>query len=121
LEKVHEQVKATNYAAAQGAQQGAQSGQIQTGQQGAQLAKTVSRASRQKQGLIDRNIAKLPRMSQQPVRNLTGALGDLGGRGLDYLVFTSDLVKRAVAAGLPAAQTFSDRLTSSLVRPLARN
>lgn len=112
MEKVHEQVKATNYAAAQGAKQGAQSGQVQTGQQGAQLAKTVFRASRQKQGLIDRNIAKLPRMSQQPVRNLTGALGDLGGRGLDYLVFTSDLVKRAVAAGLPAAQTFSDRLAS---------
>ena len=112
MEKVHEQVKATNYAAAQGAKQGAQSGQVQTGQQGAQLAKTVSRASRQKQGLIDRNIAKLPRMSQQPVRNLTGALGDLGGRGLDYLMFTSDLVKRAVAAGLPAAQTFSDRLAS---------
>jgi hypothetical protein len=112
MEKVHEQVKTTNYAAAQGAKQGAQSGQVQTGQQNAQLAKTVSRASRQKQGLIDRNIAKLPRMSQQPVRNLTGALGDLGGRGLDYLMFTSDLVKRAVAAGLPAAQTFSDRLAS---------
>ena len=112
MEKVHEQVKATNYAAAQGAKQGAQSGQVQAGQQNAQLATTVSRASRQKQGLIDRNIAKLPRMSQQPVRNLTGALGDLGGRGLDYLVFTSDLVKRAVAAGLPAAQTFSDRLAS---------
>jgi hypothetical protein len=113
MEKVHEQVKATNYAAAQGAQQGAQSGQVQAGQQGAQPAGTIFRASRQaKQGLIDRNIAKLPKMAQQPVRNLTGALGDLGGAGLDYVVFTSDLVKRAVAAGLPAAQTFSDRLAS---------
>jgi hypothetical protein len=113
MEKAHEQVKATNYQRAQGAQQGAQSGQVQAGQQNAQPAGTVLRASRQaKQGLIDRNIAKLPKMAQQPVRNLTGALGDLGGAGLDYVVFTSDLVKRAVAAGLPAAQTFSDRLAS---------
>ena len=113
MEKAHEQVKATNYQRAQGAQQGAQSGQVQAGQQNAQPAGAVLRASRQaKQGLIDRNIAKLPKMSQQPVRNLAGALGDLGGAGLDYVVFTSDLVKRAVAAGLPAAQTFSDRLAS---------
>jgi hypothetical protein len=113
MEKAHEQVKATNYQRAQGAQQGAQSGQVQAGQQNAQPAGAILRASRQaKQGLIDRNIAKLPSMAQQPVRNLTGALGDLGGAGLDYVVFTSDLVKRAVAAGLPAAQTFSDRLAS---------
>ena len=113
MEKAHEQVKATNYQRAQGAQQGAQSGQVQAGQQNAQPAGAVLRASRQaKQGLIDRNIAKLPKMSQQPVRNLAGALGDIGGAGLDYVVFTSDLVKRAVAAGLPAAQTFSDRLAS---------
>jgi len=65
-----------------------------------------------RQGLIDRNIAKLPKMSQQPVKRVTEALGDLGGKYLDYAVFTSDLVKRAVAAGLPAAQTFSDRLAS---------
>ena len=62
------------------------------------------------QGLINRNIARLPKMAQQPVKRITEALGDLGGAGLDYVVFTSDLVKRAVAAGLPAAQTFSDRL-----------
>ena len=195
MEKVHEQVKATNYAATQGAQQGAQSGQVQAGQQGAQPAGAVSRAarqrqslidrdqrfeglpdakdptidgptpkgatnidrairlmeraakakdpeiaaqlkaeadkllagaarglasgdgrikfsraSRQRQGLIDRNIAKLPKMAQQPVRNTVGALGDLGGKGLDYAVFTSDLVKRAVAAGMPSAQKFADVL-----------
>ena len=65
-----------------------------------------------KQGLIDRNIAKLPKMSQQPVKRVVESIGDIGGAGLDYVVFTSDLVKRAVAAGLPAAQTFSDRLAS---------
>ncbi len=113
MEKAHEQVKATNYAAAKGAQQGAQSGQVQAGQQNAQPAGTILRASRQaKQGLIDRNIAKLPKQSQQPVKNLTAALGDLGGKYLDYAVFTNDLVKRAQALGLTAAKTFSDRLAA---------
>ncbi len=64
------------------------------------------------QGLIDRNIAKLPKMSQQPVKRVTQAIGDLGGAGLDYVVFTSDLVKRAQALGLGAAKTFSDRLAA---------
>jgi hypothetical protein len=83
--------------------------------QARQTAKGDLRASRSSvtnKGLIDRNIAKLPKMSQQPVKRVTEALGDLGGKYLDYAVFTSDLVKRAVAAGLPAAQIFSDRLAS---------
>lgn len=113
MEKAHEQVKATNYKRAEGAQQGAQSGQVQAGQQNAQPAGTILRASRQaKQGLIDRNIAKLPKQSQQPVKNLTAAIGDLGGKYLDYAVFTNDLVKRAQALGLGAAKTFSDRLAA---------
>jgi hypothetical protein len=116
MEKVHEQVKATNYAAAQGAQQGAQSGQVQAGQQGAQPAGAISRASRQRQGLIDRNIAKLPKQAQQPVRNTVGALSDLAGKGLDYVVFTSDLVNRAVAAGMPSAQKFADVLARRAAR-----
>lgn len=112
MEKAHEQVKATNYQRTQGAQQGAQSGQVQAGQQNAQLAGAISRASRQRQGLIDRNIAKLPKQAQQPVKRVTEAIGDLGGAGLDYVVFTSDLVKRAQALGLGAAKTFSDRLAA---------
>lgn len=113
MEKAHEQVKATNYKRAEGAQQGAQSGQVQAGQQNAQPAGTILRASRQaKQGLIDRNIAKLPKQSQQPVKRVTQALGDLGGKYLDYAVFTNDLVKRAQALGLGAAKTFSDRLAA---------
>jgi hypothetical protein len=64
------------------------------------------------QGLIDRNIAKLPKMSQQPVKNLTAAIGDLGGKYLDYAIFTNDLVKRAQALGLGAAKTFADRLAA---------
>jgi hypothetical protein len=64
------------------------------------------------QGLIDRNIAKLPKMSQQPVKRVVESLGDLGGKYLDYAVFTNDLVKRAQALGLGAAKTFSDRLAA---------
>ncbi len=116
MEKVHEQVKATNYAAAQGAQQGTQSGQVQAGQQGTQPTGAIFRASRQRQGLIDRNIAKLPKDLRQPVRNSVGVLGDIGGKGLDYVVFTSDLVKRAVAAGMPSAQKFSDVLARRAAR-----
>jgi hypothetical protein len=64
------------------------------------------------QGLIDRNIAKLPKMSQQPVKRITEAIGDLGGKYVDYALFTNDLVKRAQALGLGAAKTFSDRLAA---------
>ena len=46
------------------------------------------------------------------MKNLTAAIGDLGGKYLDYAVFTNDLVKRAQALGLGAAKTFSDRLAA---------
>ena len=119
MEQVYEQVKQTDYAAAKAneaqrsTQAGGQAPQGDGQPRQVPLRQTAVRfrASRP-QGLIDRNIAKLPKMSQQPVKRVTEALGDLGGAGLDYVVFTSDLVKRAVAAGLPAAQTFSDRLAS---------
>jgi hypothetical protein len=68
------------------------------------------------QGLIARNIAKLPKQAQQPVRNTVGALSDLAGKGLDYVVFTSDLVNRAVAAGMPSAQKFADVLARRAAR-----
>jgi hypothetical protein len=68
------------------------------------------------QGTIQRNIAKLPKASRSPVRNIVLALGDLGGAGLDYVVFTSDLVKRAVDAGLTSAQTFADALSQRRAR-----
>ena len=68
------------------------------------------------QGTIQRNIAKLPKASQSPVRNIVRALGDLGGAGLDYVVFTSDLIKRAVDVGLTSAQTFADALAQRRAR-----
>lgn len=66
------------------------------------ITPAVLRISRPTQGVIDRNISKLPRSLRQPANNVVGALGDIMGRGLDYVVFTSDLVARAAKAGLPA-------------------
>lgn len=66
-----------------------------------------------RQGLIDRNINKLPQQLRQPANNIVGALGDLMGRGLDYLVFTNDLVSRAVQADMPAAKRFAKALANS--------
>jgi hypothetical protein len=68
------------------------------------------------QGTIQRNIAKLPKASRSPVRNIVLALGDVAGAGLDYVVFTSDLVKRAVDAGLTSAQTFANALSQRRAR-----
>ena len=65
------------------------------------------------QGTIAKNVAKLPKAAQQPVRNMLGAIGDVSGKGLDYLVFTSDLVNRAVAAGIPSAKKFVDLIGKS--------
>jgi hypothetical protein len=65
------------------------------------------------QGMIAKNVAKLPKAAQQPVRNMLGAIGDVSGKGLDYLVFTSDLVNRAVAAGIPSAKKFVDLIGKS--------
>lgn len=119
MEQVYEQVKQTDYATAKAdeAQRSTQAGGQATQGNGqprqVPLRQTAVRfrASRP-QGLIDRNIAKLPKMSQQPVKRVTEALGDLGGKYLDYAVFTNDLVKRAQALGLGAAKTFSDRLAA---------
>lgn len=86
-------------------------------EQARQTAKGDLRASRSakrtRQRLIDRNINKLPQQLRQPANNIVGALGDLMGRGLDYVVFTSDLVGRAVQAGMPAAQRFATALANS--------
>jgi len=69
--------------------------------------------NRPDQGLVQKTIAKLPPAVQQPVRNSLAALGDFGGKGLDKLVFTSDLVNRAVAGGLTSARNFADLISAS--------
>lgn len=119
MEQAYEQVKQTNYAtaAADEAQRATQAGGQATQGNGqprqVPLRQTAVRfrASRP-QGLIDRNIAKLPKQSQQPVKRIAQALGDLGGKYLDYAVFTNELVKRAQALGLGAAKIFADRLAA---------
>jgi hypothetical protein len=120
MEKVHEQVKATNYTAAQGAQQGAQSGQVQAGQQGAQPTGAVSRASRQAK--VDKAISQLPKQAQKPVNDSINILGDWARKGLDRLVFTSDLIKRAVDVGINSAAKFESLLAkrSTKARELER-
>ncbi len=65
------------------------------------------------QSVIQKNIAALPKQAQQPVRNILGALGDVAGKGLDYVVFTGDLVNRAVQAGLASAKKFERLLAES--------
>lgn len=120
MEQAYEQVKQTDYVAAKAdetqrsTQAGGQATQGDGQPRQVPLRQTAVRfrASRPPQGVIDRNIAKLPQMAQQPVKRLTEALGDLGGKTMDYAVFTSELVKRAVAVGLPSAKVFADRLAS---------
>ena len=65
------------------------------------------------QGTIQRNIAKLPKAAQQPVRLSLGAMGDAVNKGLDYVVFTSDLVNRATASGMGSAKKFVDLIGKS--------
>jgi hypothetical protein len=76
----------------------------------------ILRMARPSQGVIQNNIAKLPKASRSPVRNIVLALGDVTGAGLDYVVFTSDLIKRAVDAGLTSAQSFADALSQRRAR-----
>jgi hypothetical protein len=65
------------------------------------------------EGLIQRNIAKLPKAAQQPVRLSLGAINDAVSKGLDYVVFTSDLVDRATKAGILSAKKFVDLIGKS--------
>jgi hypothetical protein len=65
------------------------------------------------QGTIQRNIAKLPRAVQQPARLSLGAIGDAVNKGLDYVVFTSDLVDRATKSGVSSAKKFVDLVGKS--------
>ena len=64
-------------------------------------------------GVIQQNIAKLPKTAQQPVRNSLGAIGDAVNKSLDYVVFTSDLVNRATASGIGSAKKFVDLIGKS--------
>jgi len=71
----------------------------------------VNQATRaQPRGTRLNNINRLPKQVQQPANIIAGTLSDAGGKFLDKVMFTSDLVKRATNLGLKSA----DNLLRSL-------
>lgn len=67
-------------------------------------------------GLVEKNISKLPPQAQKPVRASLATLQDYASKGLDRVVFTGDLIGRAVEAGLKSARTFRDALVARETR-----
>jgi hypothetical protein len=71
----------------------------------------INQATRaQPRGTRLNNINRLPKQVQQPANIIAGTLSDTGGKFLDKVMFTSDLVKRATSLGLKSA----DNLLRSL-------
>ena len=71
----------------------------------------INQATRaQPRGMVRNNINRLPKRVQQPASIIAGTLSDTGGKFLDKVMFTSDLVKRATNLGLKSA----DNLLRSL-------
>jgi len=75
------------------------------------------------QATVDNTIGKLPKQAQVPVRDSVNSLNDWVRGGIDRIVFTSDLVNRAVTAGLKTAAQFQSLLAkrSTKARELERN
>lgn len=69
-----------------------------------------SATTRQSRAFVERNIAKLPEPARGPARAIAIALGDVGGRALDKVMFTSSLINRAVALGMKSANAFQRAL-----------
>jgi hypothetical protein len=64
----------------------------------------VNQATRaQPRGTRLNNINRLPKQVQQPANIIAGTLSDAGGKFLDQVMFTADLVKRATSLGLNSA------------------
>jgi hypothetical protein len=58
------------------------------------------------------NINRLPKQVQQPANIIAGTLSDAGGKFLDKVMFTSDLVKRATNLGLKSADNLLRALSA---------
>ena len=71
---------------------------------------------RRKARTTKRNIDKLPKALQDPVRNSVDALLDFGNKTLDTLGFTSDLIERAVKAGVGSAELIGRYLKDTKTR-----
>lgn len=112
LERVNAEIKQTNYQA--GAQQGAQSGQVQDGSAG---QGSVLRASRSK---------AVPAGAQKQVEGLTKVLKVAKDAALNAIVFSEDLFKRAASMGIDAAmemdRIYRERaaLTGNIEREVTR-
>lgn len=61
-----------------------------------------------------RALDPVPNQFRGPVKDVLTAVKDASAKGLDYVVFTSDLVDRAIAAGVKSAQTFRDLLVARI-------
>lgn len=116
MEQVYEQVKQTDYAAAKAneAQRTAQaSGQATQGNgqpRQVPLRQASVRFRANRQAKVDSAVSKLPKQAQQPVRSSINTISDWMRQGLDRLVFTSDLINRAVSAGIESAAKFQSLL-----------
>ena len=73
------------------------------------------RASRSAQRIrpTDRIINKLPEAIREPIRVSRDVLAGLLSKGVDYAVFTNDLINRMASQGMSSARVFSDLLAKS--------
>jgi hypothetical protein len=74
------------------------------------ITPAILRISRPSEDVIQRNISKLPKAAQQPARTSVNTINRWARKGLDRLVFTSDLLSRAVASGIKSAGQFQSLL-----------
>jgi hypothetical protein len=116
MEQVYEQVKQTDYAAAKAneaqrtAQAGGQAAQGDGQPRQVPLRQASVRFRANRQAKVDSAVSKLPKQAQQPVRSSINTISDWMRQGLDRLVFTSDLINRAVSAGIESAAKFQSLL-----------
>lgn len=116
MEQVYEQVKQTDYAAAKAneaqrtAQAGGQAAQGNGQPRQVPLRQASVRFRANRQAKVNSAVSKLPKQAQQPVRSSINTISDWMRQGLDRLVFTSDLINRAVSAGIESAAKFQSLL-----------
>jgi len=65
---------------------------------------------------IEKTVSKLPKAAQQPARKTANALSRYTRKGIDALAFTSDLAKRAVAAGIEGAEAFQNLMIAKATK-----
>jgi hypothetical protein len=96
---------------------------IQTNRGTQGVPRAIFRIARPTQATVDNTIGKLPKQAQKPVRDSVNSLNDWVRGGIDRIVFTSDLINRAVAAGLKTAAQFQSLLAkrSTKTRELERD